>query len=117
MFNMLAHPSPLSFFFRSIDCKPQIDSSNKNTLEANTKLEPESALASQVSARSVSGRQESSLMHCVRTQSFLTEKAFHISDISVSLSRTPPPSTTTLLEKIKLHEHTTAGKGCGTSQH
>lgn len=69
MFNMLAHPSPLSFFFRSIDCKPQIDSSNKNTLEANTKLEPESALVSQVSARSVSGRQESSLMHCVRTRS------------------------------------------------
>lgn len=69
MFNMLAYPSPLTFFFRSVDCKPQIDSSNKNTLEANTKLEPESALASQVSAQSVSGRQESSLMHCVRTRS------------------------------------------------
>lgn len=69
MFNMLAYPSPLSFSFRSIDCKTQIDSSNKNTLEANTKLEPESALASQVSAQSVSGRQESSLMHCARARS------------------------------------------------
>uniref|UniRef100_A0A3B3C430 PEX5-related protein n=1 Tax=Oryzias melastigma TaxID=30732 RepID=A0A3B3C430_ORYME len=34
-------------FLWSIDCKTQLDSSNKNTLEANTKVEPESALASQ----------------------------------------------------------------------
>ncbi|XP_061594337.1 PEX5-related protein isoform X2 [Cololabis saira] len=31
----------------SIDCKAQLDSSNKNIMEANTKVEPESALASQ----------------------------------------------------------------------
>ncbi|KAI3368261.1 hypothetical protein L3Q82_007979 [Scortum barcoo] len=31
----------------SIDCKTQLEPSNKNSLEANTKVEPESALASQ----------------------------------------------------------------------
>ncbi|XP_038571742.1 PEX5-related protein isoform X2 [Micropterus salmoides] len=34
-------------FLWSIDCKTQLESSNKNSLEANTKVEPESALASQ----------------------------------------------------------------------
>ncbi|KAL4000528.1 hypothetical protein ACER0C_008299 [Sarotherodon galilaeus] len=43
-------------FLWSIDCKTQIDSSNKNTLEANTKLEPESALASQLNRQYISGR-------------------------------------------------------------
>ena len=40
-----------AFSFRSIDCKSQSESSNKNKLEANTKVEPESALASQVSSQ------------------------------------------------------------------
>ncbi|XP_018528737.1 PEX5-related protein isoform X2 [Lates calcarifer] len=34
-------------FLWSIDCKTQLEPSNKNSLEANTKVEPESALASQ----------------------------------------------------------------------
>lgn len=37
------------FSFRSIDCKTQLEPLNKNSFEANTKVEPESALASQVS--------------------------------------------------------------------
>ncbi|XP_023809906.1 PEX5-related protein isoform X1 [Oryzias latipes] len=43
-------------FLWSIDCKTQIDSSNKNTLEANAKVEPESALASQLNRQYISGR-------------------------------------------------------------
>ncbi|XP_028260316.1 PEX5-related protein isoform X1 [Parambassis ranga] len=43
-------------FLWSIDCKTQLDSSNKNTLEANTKVEPESALASQLNRQYISGR-------------------------------------------------------------
>lgn len=39
--------------FRSIDSKTQSDASNKNMMELNTKAEPESALASQVSAQVV----------------------------------------------------------------
>ncbi|AWP10907.1 putative PEX5-related protein [Scophthalmus maximus] len=34
-------------FLWAIDCKTQLESSNKNSLEANTKVEPESVLASQ----------------------------------------------------------------------
>ncbi|XP_051232007.1 PEX5-related protein isoform X2 [Dicentrarchus labrax] len=34
-------------FLWSIDCKTQLEPSNKNSLEANTKVEPESALATQ----------------------------------------------------------------------
>ncbi|XP_058493359.1 PEX5-related protein isoform X2 [Solea solea] len=34
-------------FLWSIDCKTQLESSNKSSLESNTKVEPESALASQ----------------------------------------------------------------------
>lgn len=49
----MAYPSVLFFSLRSIDCKTQLESSNKNTLEPNTKIEPESALASQVSAQCV----------------------------------------------------------------
>ncbi|KAM6921310.1 PEX5-related protein isoform 3-T3 [Xenentodon cancila] len=40
----------------SIDCKAQLDSSNKNIMEANTKVEPESALASQLNRQYISGR-------------------------------------------------------------
>lgn len=48
----LYHGNHLSlFYFRSIDCKTQVEPSNKNSLEVNTKVEPESALASQVSAQ------------------------------------------------------------------
>ncbi|XP_007552844.1 PREDICTED: PEX5-related protein isoform X1 [Poecilia mexicana] len=42
-------------FLWSIDCKIQSDS-NKNLLEANTKAEPESALASQLNRQYISGR-------------------------------------------------------------
>lgn len=42
---------PLVHYFRSIDCKTQLEQLNKNCVEANTKVEPESALSSQVSAR------------------------------------------------------------------
>lgn len=45
------------FYFRSIDCKTQLEPSNKNSLEVNTKVEPESALASQVSAQRDRSRQ------------------------------------------------------------
>ncbi|XP_069006117.1 PEX5-related protein isoform X1 [Embiotoca jacksoni] len=43
-------------FLWSIDCKTHLDSSNKNTLEANTKVEPECALASQLNRQYISGR-------------------------------------------------------------
>ncbi|XP_019936105.2 PEX5-related protein isoform X1 [Paralichthys olivaceus] len=43
-------------FLWSIDCKTQLDSSNKNSLETNTKVEPESALASQLNRQYISGR-------------------------------------------------------------
>ncbi|XP_047442081.1 PEX5-related protein isoform X2 [Mugil cephalus] len=43
-------------FLWSIDCKSQLDSSNKNTLETNNKVEPESALASQLNRQYISGR-------------------------------------------------------------
>ncbi|XP_022609797.1 PEX5-related protein [Seriola dumerili] len=42
-------------FLWSIDCKTQLEPSNKN-LEANTKVEPESALASQLNRQYISGR-------------------------------------------------------------
>ncbi|XP_029938562.1 PEX5-related protein isoform X3 [Salarias fasciatus] len=45
-----------SEFLWSIDCKSQLDVSNKNILEANTKVEPESALASQLNRQYISGR-------------------------------------------------------------
>ncbi|XP_028300763.1 PEX5-related protein isoform X4 [Gouania willdenowi] len=43
-------------FLWSIDCKSQLDASNKNILEANTKVEPESALLSQLNRQYISGR-------------------------------------------------------------
>ncbi|XP_037830117.1 PEX5-related protein isoform X3 [Kryptolebias marmoratus] len=43
-------------FLWSIDCKTQSDASNKNTMELNTKVEPESALASQLNKQYISGR-------------------------------------------------------------
>ncbi|KAM4628802.1 PEX5-related protein [Polymixia lowei] len=43
-------------FLWSIDCKTQSEPSNKNSLEANTKVEPESALASQLNRQYISGR-------------------------------------------------------------
>uniref|UniRef100_A0A1A8NCQ4 PEX5-related protein n=2 Tax=Nothobranchius TaxID=28779 RepID=A0A1A8NCQ4_9TELE len=43
-------------FLWSIDCKTQSDTSNKNTLELNTKVESESALASQLNKQYISGR-------------------------------------------------------------
>ncbi|XP_071344018.1 PEX5-related protein isoform X1 [Trachinotus anak] len=45
-----------SEFLWSIDCKTQLEPSNKNSLEANTKVEPESALASQLNRQYISGR-------------------------------------------------------------
>nr|XP_043899470.1 PEX5-related protein [Solea senegalensis] len=43
-------------FLWSIDCKTQLESSNKSSLESNTKVEPESALASQLNRQYISGR-------------------------------------------------------------
>nr|XP_054608306.1 PEX5-related protein isoform X1 [Nothobranchius furzeri] len=43
-------------FLWSTDCKTQSDTSNKNTLELNTKVESESALASQLNKQYISGR-------------------------------------------------------------
>ncbi|XP_051232009.1 PEX5-related protein isoform X4 [Dicentrarchus labrax] len=43
-------------FLWSIDCKTQLEPSNKNSLEANTKVEPESALATQLNRQYISGR-------------------------------------------------------------
>ncbi|KAM8744936.1 PEX5-related protein isoform 1-T1 [Acanthopagrus schlegelii] len=43
-------------FLWSIDCKTQLEPSNKNSLEVNTKVEPESALASQLNRQYISGR-------------------------------------------------------------
>ncbi|XP_077573366.1 PEX5-related protein isoform X4 [Stigmatopora nigra] len=43
-------------FLWSIDCKTQLEPSNKNCLDANTKAEPESALASQLNRQYISGR-------------------------------------------------------------
>ncbi|XP_031720079.1 PEX5-related protein [Anarhichas minor] len=40
----------------SIDCKTQIEPLNKNSLEANTKVDPDSALASQLNRQYISGR-------------------------------------------------------------
>ncbi|XP_054646009.1 PEX5-related protein isoform X3 [Dunckerocampus dactyliophorus] len=45
-----------SEFLWSIDCKTQLEPSNKNCVEANTKAEPESALASQLNRQYISGR-------------------------------------------------------------
>ena len=54
---MCAYVNHLSLFFRSIECKTQLEPSNKNSMEVNTKVEPESALASQVSAQYDRSRQ------------------------------------------------------------
>ncbi|XP_030288868.1 PEX5-related protein isoform X4 [Sparus aurata] len=43
-------------FLWSIDCKTQLEPANKNSLEVNTKVEPESALASQLNRQYISGR-------------------------------------------------------------
>ncbi|XP_077463887.1 PEX5-related protein isoform X1 [Stigmatopora argus] len=43
-------------FLWSIDCKTQLEPSNKNCVDANTKAEPESALASQLNRQYISGR-------------------------------------------------------------
>ncbi|XP_035032836.1 PEX5-related protein isoform X3 [Hippoglossus stenolepis] len=43
-------------FLWSIDCKTQLDSSHKNSLEANTKVDPECVLASQLNRQYISGR-------------------------------------------------------------
>ncbi|XP_068447652.1 PEX5-related protein isoform X1 [Clinocottus analis] len=43
-------------FLWSIDCKTQIEPLNKNSLEANNKVEPDSALASQLNRQYISGR-------------------------------------------------------------
>ncbi|XP_044218041.1 PEX5-related protein isoform X3 [Thunnus albacares] len=43
-------------FLWSIDCKTQLETLNKNSVEANTKVEPESALASQLNRQYISGR-------------------------------------------------------------
>ncbi|KAM9761455.1 PEX5-related protein isoform 3-T3 [Menidia menidia] len=40
----------------SMDCKSKSESSNKNALEANTKVEPESALVTQLNRQYISGR-------------------------------------------------------------
>lgn len=40
-------------YFRSVDCKSQIEALNKSALESNTKAEPDSALACQVSQKHV----------------------------------------------------------------
>ncbi|TMS20312.1 PEX5-related protein [Larimichthys crocea] len=46
----------LIYISQSIDCKTQLEPSNKNSLEVNTKAEPESALASQLNRQYISGR-------------------------------------------------------------
>ncbi|XP_061540207.1 PEX5-related protein isoform X4 [Phycodurus eques] len=43
-------------FLWSVDCKAQLEPLNKNCMEANTKVEPESALASQLNRQYISGR-------------------------------------------------------------
>ncbi|XP_041648207.1 PEX5-related protein isoform X1 [Cheilinus undulatus] len=43
-------------FLWSIDCKTQLEPSNKNSQEGNTKVEPESALLSQLNRQYISGR-------------------------------------------------------------
>ncbi|XP_068599210.1 PEX5-related protein [Brachionichthys hirsutus] len=43
-------------FLWSIDCKSQLEPSNKNSSEGNAKVEPESALASQLNRQYISGR-------------------------------------------------------------
>ncbi|KAK5869869.1 hypothetical protein PBY51_024555 [Eleginops maclovinus] len=50
-------------FLWSIDCKTQLEVLNKNSLEANTKVDPESALASQLNRQYISGRHVSLPMH------------------------------------------------------
>ncbi|XP_061634965.1 PEX5-related protein isoform X4 [Phyllopteryx taeniolatus] len=43
-------------FLWSVDCKTQLEPLNKNCVEANTKVEPESALVSQLNRQYISGR-------------------------------------------------------------
>ncbi|XP_062251773.1 PEX5-related protein [Platichthys flesus] len=43
-------------FLWSIDCKTQLDSSHNNSLEENTKVDPECVLASQLNRQYISGR-------------------------------------------------------------
>ncbi|XP_034003851.1 PEX5-related protein isoform X5 [Trematomus bernacchii] len=43
-------------FLWSIDCKTQLEALNKNSLDGNTKVDPESALASQLNRQYISGR-------------------------------------------------------------
>ncbi|XP_029004677.1 PEX5-related protein isoform X2 [Betta splendens] len=43
-------------FLWSADCKTQLEPLNRNSFEANTKVEPESALASQLNRQYISGR-------------------------------------------------------------